>query len=123
MCDSRKSAYSSKYCAVAGWPCARAKPAAQIKAAICVANVEGGVAAVFLPAFLGRDRPMTDEIAGGFQHHRIRIKILKTLHLVKLPGKEDGQGDLIQLDAVPVGFAVDLKFWLKPPSSFCVQAK
>ena len=50
---------------------------------------------------------MMDEIAGRFQHHRIRIKVLEGFGLVQSPGQKDGEGDLIQLDAAPVGFAVD----------------
>ena len=30
---------------------------------------------------------MVDEIAGRFQHHRIRIKVLEALGLVQAPGE------------------------------------
>ena len=50
---------------------------------------------------------MVDEIAGRFQHHRIRVKVLQSLGSMKAPGENNREGGLIQLDAAPVGFAVD----------------
>ncbi len=67
----------------------------------------GRVAAVLLPAFLRSDRSMADQIAGRFQHHRIRIEILERLGLMQTPGENNGKRSLIQLDAAPVRFAVD----------------
>ena len=107
MWDSRKSAYSSRYSAVALLTALTSESGGTNQSSDVHCQRRGRVPAVFFPAFLRSDRPMMDEIAGRFQHHRIRVKVLESLGLVQAPGEQDGQGDLIQLDAAPVGFAVD----------------
>jgi len=59
------------------------------------------VSAGFFPAFLRSDWPVMDKIAGRFQDHRIRVKVLKSLGLMQAPGQNNGECGLIQLDATP----------------------
>ncbi len=67
------------------------------------------VSAGFFPAFLRSDWPVMDKIAGRFQDHRIRVKVLKSLGLMQAPGQNNGECGLIQL--MPHhGFTVDQKF-------------
>ena len=58
---------------------------------------------------------MMNEVASRFQHHRIRVKLLQSFGLTQAPGEQDGQGNLIQLDAAPVWFAVDPEVLIWPP--------
>ena len=58
---------------------------------------------------------MVDEIAGRLQHHRIRVKVLESLGLMSAPGEHYREGGLIQLDAAPVGFAVDPEVLVETP--------
>src|SRR5438876_3551453 len=58
---------------------------------------------------------MLDEIAGRFQHDRIRVEALKSLGLVQPPGEKNGEGSLIQLDPAPAGLAVDPEVLVEAP--------
>jgi hypothetical protein len=50
---------------------------------------------------------MADEVRSRPQDHRVWVKVLKSFLAVEPPGKQNGKGDFIELDAPPVGFAVN----------------
>src|SRR5665213_1081405 len=64
------------------------------------------VPARFFPALLLSDRPMANEKGGGLQDHWVRVEILKYVFPLKLPGENDGKGDFVQLNSLPVRLAV-----------------
>ena len=67
----------------------------------------GRVAGVFFPALLLRDGSVADEEAGGAGDERDNVKAAEGVDLPETPRKDDGERDLIELNAGPVGRAVD----------------
>ncbi len=70
---------------------------------------EGGgrVAGVLLPAFLLGDGGVADEEGGGALDEGEDVEAAEAVELPETPGENDGEGDLVELDAGPVGGAVD----------------
>ena len=56
---------------------------------------------------------MLDEIAGCLEDQRIRIEILQRPGFVQAPGEQDRHGDFVELDAVPIGLAIDPEVLVK----------
>src|SRR5581483_7669952 len=67
----------------------------------------GAVAGVLLPALLLCNRSVADKEAGGAGDEWNDVKAAESAHLPESPGKDDGERDLVKLNARPVGCAVD----------------
>src|SRR5580658_2556097 len=67
----------------------------------------GRVAGVLLPAFLLCHRSVADEEAGGACDEGNDVEAAEGVELPETPGEDDGERDLVKLNAGPVGRAVD----------------
>ena len=67
----------------------------------------GGVAGVLFPALLLGDRGVADEEGGGAFDEGEDVEVAEAVELPETPGEDDGEGDLVELDAGPVGGSVD----------------
>ena len=67
----------------------------------------GGVAGVFFPALLLGDGGVADEEGGGALDEGEDVEAAEAIQLPETPGEDDGEGDLVELDAGPVGGSVD----------------
>src|ERR1700678_22259 len=67
----------------------------------------GRVATVFFPALLRRGGSVSDDIAGGATDHRIGVEVGQRTGFGKTPGQHDRKGNLVELDTLPIGVAVD----------------
>ena len=67
------------------------------------------IATHFLPALLLSDRSMADQISSRPRNHRVRVKILKSVLPLELPGEKNWKCDFVELDSPPVGPAINPK--------------
>ena len=52
---------------------------------------------------------MADQISSRARNHRVRIKILKSVLPLDLPGEKNWKCDFVELDSPPVGPAINPK--------------
>ena len=50
---------------------------------------------------------MADEISSRPQDHGVRIKVLQGVLTTEPPGEQNGEGDFVELDSMPVGLTVN----------------
>ena len=50
---------------------------------------------------------MADQVSGRPQYHGVRIEVLQCVFEFESPGEDNRKGHFVQLDAIPVGFAID----------------
>ena len=67
----------------------------------------GRVAGDFLPALLLRDGRVANQEGGGALDEGENVEVAEGIELPQAPCEDDGKGDLVELNAGPVGLAVD----------------
>ena len=68
----------------------------------------GGIAGVLLPAFLGGNRSLPDEIGRGPENHDARIEPAQCdAFAMQPPRQQDGSGNFIELHTGPIGVPID----------------
>ena len=107
MCDSMKSAYSRTKSAVSASPAASMSSAAQISPATLMASVDGEIPGRLLPAFLVRRRPFAHQEPARRPDHGRGSERAERVGLVQPPREHERKRHFVELDAVPVGTAVD----------------
>ena len=67
----------------------------------------GRVAGVLLPALLLRDRSVAHKERRGSRDEGDDVEVAEAVELPEPPGEDDREGDLVELNAGPVGRSVD----------------
>src|ERR1700734_831675 len=72
-----------------------------------------GVTGGFFPALLLGDWSVTHQKSGGALHEREDVEVSQAVQLPKAPRQDEREGDLVELNAIPVGGSINPKVLCK----------